>query len=164
MIYFISDLEKSNIYRYPSLFDSNKAIEYARKYALNYNDDYTNFTEIGGDCTNFISQCLHFGGLPKTRDWKPYSNPWIRVNGLYDYLIYNGYARQIPMDSTLKPGNIIQFFSNSKGFFGHTIIITESLLSGDYLYCCHTYDKLDYPLSFVYPSFYTRFRVLDIIY
>ena len=164
MIYFISDTEKSNVNRNPPSFNASKAVEYARKYALNYNTDYQDLNEIGGDCTNFVSQCLHFGGLPKTEIWKPYTSPWINVNPLYYYLIKNGYAKELPMNSKLKAGNVIQFFSNTKGYFTHTGIITKALLSGDYLYCCHSYDKLDYPLSFIYPIFYDRFRILDIIY
>lgn len=42
------------------------AIEYAKKYAFNYNPAYPNYSDIdpGGDCANFISQCLHAGGIP----------------------------------------------------------------------------------------------------
>lgn len=163
MIHFIYE-ENPNSYRKPILFNVDKAVEYARKYALNYNLDYLTFDEIGGDCTNFISQCLYAGGLPKTNNWHPYSFPWIRVNDLYYYLINNGYAKEIPMNGSFKAGNIIQFFSKSKGFFAHTGIITKVLPSGDYLYCCHSYDKLDFPLSLIYPRIYDKFRILDIIY
>lgn len=163
MIEFFKEEETSRIYRKPSSFNSSKAVEYARKYALNYNIDYQDLNDIGGDCSNFISQCLHYGGLPKTGTWKPYTSSWINVNPLYYYLIKNGYAKELPINSNFKAGNIIQFFSNSKGYFTHTGIITKVLPYGDYLYCCHSYDKLDYPLSYIYPTFYNRFRILDIL-
>ena len=43
-------------------YNRQKAIEYARKWALLANPDYYHFGGIGGDCTNYISQCLLAGG------------------------------------------------------------------------------------------------------
>ena len=37
-------------------------IEYARRWAFSTNPAYYNFENIGGDCTNFVSQCLYAGG------------------------------------------------------------------------------------------------------
>lgn len=145
-------------------YDRHKAVAYARKYALNYNPEYKDFNNSGGDCTNYISQCLYAGGINQSRNWKPYSDNWIRVNGLYNYLTRNGYAQNINIKEEYLPGDIIQFYSNSKGIYGHSGIITLPLLNGDYLYCCHSYDKLDFPLSEIYPILYNKFRVLKIIY
>ena len=75
-------------------FNSNNAIAYARKYALEYNSNYIDFNDMGGDCTNFISQCLYAGGIPLSSTWTPYSNTWLRVNELRNYLINNGYANR----------------------------------------------------------------------
>lgn len=44
-------------------YDGQKAARYARKYAENYNPYYESFSGKGGDCTNFVSQCLRDGGL-----------------------------------------------------------------------------------------------------
>lgn len=38
-----------------------KAIQYAEKWAFSRNPKYHNFDAVGGDCTNFISQCLYEG-------------------------------------------------------------------------------------------------------
>ena len=35
-----------------------KELDYAQKWALSRNPAYYNFDDIGGDCTNFVSQCL----------------------------------------------------------------------------------------------------------
>ena len=145
-------------------YDRSKAVAYARKYALNYNTDYKDFNSNGGDCTNYISQCLYAGGINQSSNWKPYSDNWIRVNGLYNYLTKNGLAQNINIKEEYLSGDIIQFYSNSKGIYSHSGIITLPLLNGDYLYCCHTYDKLDFPLSEIYPLLYNKFRVLKIIY
>lgn len=50
------------------LYDREAAVEYARTYALVYNKDYPNFdsgTPNSGDCMNFVSQCIHAGGMPQ---------------------------------------------------------------------------------------------------
>ena len=46
-----------------------KAVDYADKYWSNYNDFYPNYNSIGGDCANFVSQCLQAGGLPMNGSW-----------------------------------------------------------------------------------------------
>ena len=37
------------------------AFKYAEKWAMSRNPQYMNFDNIGGDCTNFASQCLYSG-------------------------------------------------------------------------------------------------------
>lgn len=44
------------------MYNRNSAVEYARKWALGRNPKYANFDGMGGDCTNFASQCLYAGG------------------------------------------------------------------------------------------------------
>ena len=43
------------------------AVNYARKWAYLRNNQYPWF--IRGDCTNFVSQCLHVGGILMNDDW-----------------------------------------------------------------------------------------------
>lgn len=149
---------------YPRKYHPYKAVIYAKKYALSYNKAYNDFHEKGGDCTNFVSQCIYFGGVPRSSIWKPYSHSWIRVNELYYYLLRRGLGIDVTNEKNYKIGSILQFHSKEKGFFSHSGMITESLPNGDYLYSCHSYDKLDYPISEVYPFFYKEFRVIEIVY
>jgi len=72
------------------IYIPEKAVFYARKYALKRNKYYEDFSNKGGDCTNFIYQCLDYGGLPYSYTWKPYTHPWLRVNELYYYLLNSG--------------------------------------------------------------------------
>ena len=51
------------------LYDRDAAVAYARQYALSYNPQYANYKSSTGaagrgDCMNFVSQCLHAGGMP----------------------------------------------------------------------------------------------------
>ena len=48
------------------------AIEYAHQYWQNYNDSYPDLNNLGGDCANFVSQCLHAGGKQMNGDWYIY--------------------------------------------------------------------------------------------
>lgn len=144
-------------------YDSKLASRYAQKYALSYNSKYKNFGESGGDCTNFISQCIHAGNIPTTNSWKPYSNSWIRVKELYSYLIQNGLGIDITSTHPYKEGDIIQFYTNKNGYFSHSGIITKALGHGEYLYCCHSYDKLNFPLSEIFPFMYDKIRVVRLL-
>lgn len=42
-------------------YDRQAAFEYAKKWAFRRNPRYYNFEKIGGDCTNFASQCIYAG-------------------------------------------------------------------------------------------------------
>jgi len=43
-------------------YDYDAAAEYAIEYAYTYNPSYPSYKGYGGDCANFISQCLYAGG------------------------------------------------------------------------------------------------------
>lgn len=45
------------------------AVAYARKWALGRNPVYYDFQNIGGDCTNFASQCIFAGA--QVMNWTP---------------------------------------------------------------------------------------------
>lgn len=160
---------KKNNYRNTNTHSSvnynvNKAVKYAKDYALKPNKSYKDFSNEGGDCTNFVSQCLFAGNLPLSNSWQPYTGTWIRVIELYYYLLRKSYGYESKNKFDFKKGSIIQFFSNTKGYYAHSGIITEVLANGDCLYCCHSYNKLDYPLSEIYPILYDKFRIIHITY
>lgn len=140
-------------------YNKNQAIHYAEKYALNYNSKYKSFDENGGDCTNFVSQVINYGGIKTTSTWKPYTNPWLRVLELRDYLIYNKLAYETYTLTENSIGSIIQFFSPTRKTWSHSGIITYKL-EETYLYCCHSSDKLNYPLAYVYPVIYPKIRII----
>ncbi|SFC74343.1 amidase domain-containing protein [Clostridium uliginosum] len=162
-------LESTNFYRSPyskskkNNYDALKACSYAEKYALIPNDEYKSFEGSGGDCTNFVSQIIHFGGINTSSSWNPYSNAWVRVEELYSYLIYNKIAFEVNITEPMTKGSIIQFYTPKIGTFFHSGVITYPLPDGDYLYCCHSYNKLNYPLSLIYPILYPKLRNIEIL-
>ena len=155
----------------------DRAVEYARRWALLRNPLFIDFTGIGGNCTNFISQCLLAGGgvmnYTPTYGWY-YISPenrapaWSGVNQFYDFLTgkpefseANGglgpFATEARSNRAVEIGDVIQL-SNSAGRFYHTLLISD-FQDGDVLVCAHSDDALDRPLS----SYnYSGLRVLHI--
>lgn len=43
-------------------YDGSTAAAYATSYWSNYNSNYPDWSPYGGDCANFVSQCLYAGG------------------------------------------------------------------------------------------------------
>ena len=79
-------------------YDRKSAIEYAKKWAYKRNSKYYNFDSVGGDCTNFISQCLYEGSkvmnYKKDLGWyyingNNKSPSWTGVEFLFDFLVNN---------------------------------------------------------------------------
>jgi len=148
--------------RNESNFNITEACNYAETFALKSNPKYKSFEGIGGDCTNFISQILYAGGVKQTKAWMPYTNPWVRVEDLYLYLTTQKLATKLPNENSLSKGCLIQFYTPQIGRFFHNGFISYKLPNNDYLYCCHSYNKLNYPLSETFPNRYPTLRALII--
>lgn len=117
-------------------YNREKAVEYAHKWAFERNPAYYNFEGIGGDCTNFISQCIHAGGAPMnyTKDvgWY-YSSPnnrsaaWSSVHYLYKFLTTNKgvgpYGKEAPITNA-EIGDVIQL-SFDGNIFAHSLFIVS---------------------------------------
>ena len=149
-------------------FDKEAAVSYSFQWALRRNPAYYDFTLVGGDCTNFISQCIYAGSKvmnPKpTYGWYYYSvykrSPsWTSVNYLYRFLTTNQtkgpYAIPIPLES-IQVGDIIQL-QNDSGSFYHTLLVVELLgepTPENILINAHDIDSYRRPLiSYHYKSY-----------
>lgn len=132
------------------------AVAYARKWALGRNPVYYNFNNIGGDCTNFASQCIYAGAqtmnFTSVLGWYYRSSydrtaSWTGVEYLYEFLVNNlgvgPYARIVPQEKA-KPGDIVQLGTKGGGFY-HTPVITA--VTPTIMVAAHTDDALDRPLS-----------------
>jgi hypothetical protein len=143
-------------------YNGMNASEYAQKWANSFNPYYRDFTDQGGDCTNFASQAIHAGGVPYGLSWQPYTTAWVRVSTLRDYLVINNYGTEFPYVPYDYVGQLIQFYNPNYGDWHHSGILTYYSSNGDYLYCCHTYPKKNWPLSRVFPGTYSKIRVFRV--
>jgi hypothetical protein len=118
-------------------FDREKAIEYARRWALDRNSNFYNFDDIGGDCTNYISQILLAGGCRMDKSSSLYgwyynntndkSPSWTGVEQLFNYLIKEREHGIIALEidaSEVEAGDIVQLSFNGKTFQHTPFIIS----------------------------------------
>ena len=151
-------------------YDRQKAVGYAKKWALSRNPAYYNFDSIGGDCTNFASQCIYAGAgimnYTPTFGWyyvnlNNHSPSWTGVEFLYDFLVNNKgfgpFAQEVDRKEIL-PGDILQL-GDRFGDWYHTPVVTE-VKDGLILVSAHTFDALDRPL---YTYEYDRIRYIHIL-
>ncbi len=140
-----------------SQYDRNKAYEYAKKWAYGRNPAYYNFENIGGDCTNFASQCIYAGSgvmnFTRVTGWfyKSADNrtpSWTGVQYLYNFLIGNNdigpFAEEIPI-SKVEIGDIIQL-GKATGDFYHSPVVV-GIMRGKIYVAAHTYDAFNRPLD-----------------
>lgn len=143
------------------MYNREKAVEYARKWAFSRNPAFYDFQEIGGDCTNFASQVIYAGcgvmNYTPTFGWYYISMnnrapAWTGVNQLYNFLISNtgeGPRGRVVSLSQIEPGDIIQLDFGGDGSFDHTPIVVDA---GEgtpetILVAAHTNDAYRRPLS-----------------
>ena len=98
-----------------SAYDRTKAYNYAKKHWNNYNlSKYANYNSVGGDCANFVSQCLIAGGLNlvkmcgSTAAWgKGGTVP--AVSAMRTCLTKNGWVATGKIPSNFKKGDVILY-------------------------------------------------------
>lgn len=133
-----------------SFYNSKIAVEYAKKWALSRNPAYYNYDNVGGDCTNFISQCLYAG--KREMNYRGYgwyyknannkSASWTGVEYLYKFLINNkneGPRGSLIEKEKLELGDLIQL-SFDGVVYGHTLIVSE-IRDDNIKICAHTVDS-----------------------
>ena len=149
----------------PIPYNRMRAVEYAKKWALSRNPLFFDFTEIGGNCTNFVSQCIYAGApimnYTKTFGWyyidqNNRAPAWSGVDELYSFLTsapdfiannggYGPYATDARNASRIDLGDVIQL-AREDGTFYHSLIIT-GFTDNDILVSAQSNDALDKPLS-----------------
>lgn len=112
------------------------ALSYARRWALSRNPEFYDYSNIGGDCTNFASQVVYAGTgvmnyTPDTGwyyiDANNKSPSWTGVNFFYNFMVNNegigpyGEERELRY---LLPGDLIQLGDRGGNFY-HTLILTD---------------------------------------
>lgn len=117
-------------------YNREKAVMYAQKWALGRNPNYLDFENLGGDCTNFISQCIYAGSqimnYTPTFGWYYLTSEnrtasWTGVEYLYQFLTTNkgdGPFASVVSPSEIQPGDIIQL-GNHRRYY-HSLLVTKT--------------------------------------
>lgn len=125
-------------------YKRKSALEYADEYcgvarppdySFHYNKEYRNYNSQGGNCTNFVSQVIHAGGLEKNSTWNykkgEATRAWVNAIGFNDYMLYSGRGQLIASGSyedvleksyDLLPGDYIGYEKNGK--VAHNAIVS----------------------------------------
>ena len=151
-------------------YDRNAVVQYARRWAFGRNPAYYDFSSIGGDCTNYASQCIFagagvmnftpvFGWFYRSADDRTAS--WTGVEFLYRFLTENKgagpFAEEVPLNR-LEIGDVVQL-GRATGDFYHTPVVV-GFSRGEILVAAHSYDAFNKPLS---SYSYARVRGIHIL-
>ena len=146
-------------------YNRERAVEYARRWALSRNPLFLDFTGRGGDCTSFVSQCVFAGcgvmNYTETFGWYYITSSdrapaWAGVDEFFDFITgapqfvsQNGGTGPRGFNVTdaesIEIGDVIQL-QNDRGDYYHSLIISE-ITDDDILVCAHSDDALDRPIS-----------------
>lgn len=152
-------------------YDGKAALDYAARYVKARNDNWEDYSLYGGNCQNFVSQCLLAGGIPMDSYgesvWKWYgsavsnrsgtsgrSSSWSSVNRFIEYAKNNtGYGLVAIVGApyfTGEPGDLIQMGTEKD--WQHTVIISSVVQDDegnpvDYLVHSNTGDAKNFPAS-----------------
>lgn len=140
----------------------DSAVAYAHKWAFGRNPAYYDYENLGGDCTNFASQCLHAGGgvmnYTPTFGWYYISAnrkapAWTGVPYLYNFLTRGeaspGPAGRLCGLSEVEPGDLIQLSFDGSSFRHCPIVVATGrpMQPSSILLAAHSYDADYRPLS-----------------
>lgn len=140
---------------YPLSYDPKKATAYADKYVnpdikggidgSYYNPAYKNFNDVGGDCTNFVSQCLYAGGLSMTDEWfyksgTNYSSTWTFSRYNFTYMSEVGKAIWDPSAEDIYMGSPVYYRSAGGSNISHTTICVGTNSAGTPIVNSHNKD------------------------
>lgn len=159
-------------------YNRERAVEYAMRWALDRNPLFIDFTGIGGNCTNFVSQCVLAGSctMNYTKDFGWYyisaddrAPAWSSVDYFYDFMVgtplfasQNGgigpFAREVSREEAML-GDVIQY-ANANGDWYHTVLIC-GFDGEEILVCAQSDDARNRPLSSYTNAVQYRFLHID---
>ena len=157
-------------------YDRLEAVIYAHRWAYSHNPSFYDYEELGGDCTNFASQCIYAGtgimNFTPTYGWY-YIDPddkapaWTGVEYLRSFLVRperspGPVAQETQELSRARLGDVIQL-SFEGNTFQHSPVVVQPSADGDpakILLAAHSNDVDWRPLD---TYTFQAYRVLHIL-
>ena len=137
-------------------------MEWKNTWAYGRNPAFYDYEHLGGDCTNFASQCIYAGSgvmnFTPTFGWY-YIDPdqkapaWTGVPYLYNFLVREekteGPAARPCELSELRPGDLIQLSFDGETFRHTPVVVSVGwpVTPENVLVAAHSYDADNRPLS-----------------
>ena len=158
-------------------YNRNRVVQYAHKWAYARNPAYLDFENLGGDCTNFASQCIYAGSevmnYTSVYGWyyvNSYNRTasWTGVNYLYEFLLNNqsaGPFAEVVDVSQVESGDLAQIsFSDNKSYDHSPVIIKAGKPSGrDGIFiAAHTFDTDYYRLMDFEPAYIRYLHIIGV--
>ena len=143
-------------------YDRRAAVLYAHRWAYGRNPAFYDYENLGGDCTNFASQCIYAGSgimnFTPTFGWyyidaNQKAPAWTGVPYLYNFLTREeqtaGPAARPCELADLHPGDLIQLSFNGTDFRHSPVVVSvgHPAAPENVLIAAHSYDADDRPLS-----------------
>ena len=143
-------------------YDRRAAVQYAHIWAFGRNPEFYDYDSVGGDCTNFASQCLYAGGgvmnfLPDYGwyyiDADEKAPAWTGVTYLHQFLTrtqrsVGPVARECALWE-LQPGDLVQLRFRGETFQHTPVVVRASRprSAAQVLVAAHSEDADNRPLS-----------------
>lgn len=138
-------------------YDRRRAYEYALRWAYRRNPLFYDFTQLGGDCTSFVSQCIFAGccTMNFSADYGWYfistderAPAWTGVEFLYDFLTSNEDVGPFGNEALLREihtGDVIQLADEEGDYYHSLLVIGRD--ADELLVSAHSTDVFARPLS-----------------
>ena len=145
-------------------YDREAAVRYAHRWAYGRNPAFYDYESIGGDCTNFASQCVYAGSgimnyLPDFGwyyiDANKKAPAWTGVPYFYNFMTRKARDRgPVAVDTgieDIEPGDVVQLSFNGKTWHHTPVVValrrTPAETPADILIAAHSYDADNRPLD-----------------
>ena len=140
-------------------YDREAAVAYAHRWAYGRNPAYYDYEDIGGDCTNFTSQCVYAGthimNFTPTFGWyyidaNNKAPAWTGVPYFWNFMTRKAFSvgpvgEPCRMEDLL-PGDVVQLSFKGQTFQHSPIVVAvgSPVTADNVLLAAHSYDA-DYP-------------------
>ena len=148
--------------RFAADYDRSAAVQYAHQWAYGRNPAFYDYEHLGGDCTNFASQCVFAGSgvmnFTPTFGWyyidsNQKAPAWTGVPYFYNFLTRQGTSvgpmgRPCMLEELL-PGDVIQLSFKGEEFQHTPVVVAvgNPIAPENILLAAHSFDADNRPLS-----------------